>query len=292
MEVPPDFLPPQPRWDVIQATEEGLGLTWAVVDSGRLHHRGAETTTEAYNAYTTMIDDALSQPATADISASWGKIDSTVVITATVTNNSAITLSTANNAGVYGIVKENGVQYEDYTTLHPGLNAAKTGIASLEPGETDTFTINVPDINPTDWSNVEVIVLVDYQTAPDAAYNQLQATIATPAIWAEPNNFLYFLDDDQSYVPDSTTTITGHEGLVWNASSIQSWLALSTFTGAAGDTITMFVDGVSLTPGWNIGVMTVTEFPSLYTFDVTLRIYKASPGETINRIYLPHVSHP
>jgi len=292
MEVPQAYLPPESRWEVIQATEEGLGLTWAVVDSGRLHHRGAETTAEAYNAYTTMIDDALSQPATAEINAAWGRIDNTVVITATVTNNSAITLSTANNAGVYGIVKENGVQYEDYTTLHPGLNAAKEGIGSLEPGDTVTYTINVPDINPTDWSKVEVIVLVDYQTAPDAAYNQLQATIATPAIWAEPNDFLYFIDDDQSYVPNSTTTITGYEGLFWSASSIQPWLALSTFSGASGDTITMFVNGDSLNPGWNIGVMTVTESNRLYTFDVTLRIYKASPGETINRIYLPVINRP
>ncbi len=292
MAAPPDFLPPQARWEVIQASEAGLGLTWAVVDSGRLHHRGAETTAEAYNAYTAMINDALAQPATAEIHSFWWKNGSTVKISATVTNNSAQTLSTANNAGVYGIVKEVGVQYDTYTTLHPGLNAAKTAIPSLAPGETATFEITVPEINPSNWNKVQVIVLVDYQTAPDAAYNQLQATIATPAILAQPNDFVHFLDDDAVEVPVFTTNISGDAGLTWLASSSETWLTFDRTTGSVGEALSLITDGNAMVPGWNTAVVTINDSTMVYSVDLTVRIYKASPGETINRIYLPSISRP
>ena len=243
IDVPPLFDPPQARWEVIQATEEGLGLTWTVVDSGRLYHRGAETTEEAYTAYTTMIDDALAQPATAEITAYWWLDGSTVKIGAIVTNNSTVTLSTENNAGVYGIVKENGVRYETHTTEHPGLNAAKTLITNLEPGQTDMFEIVVPDINPTDWDKVEVIVLVDYQTAPEAHYEQLQAAIATQALYAQPKLHTWFLDESETLVPEFTSAIMGNPGLTWHAISDQIWLEVAETSGIVGDTIFLTTNG-------------------------------------------------
>lgn len=290
--VPPLFNPPQARWEVIQATEEGLGLTWAVVDSGRLYHRGAETPEVAYTAYTTMINDALAQPATAEIYAYWWLEGSTVKINAVVTNNSTITLSTENNAGVYGIVKENGVRYETHTTEHPGLNATKTAISNLAPGATDMFEIEVPDINPTDWDKVEVIVLVDYQTAPEAHYEQLQAAIATQALASQPNFHSYFLDETETFVPDFTSTITGNAGLHWNAASDQTWLVLDSISGLVDDTIVMTTVGASLVSGWNTAIVTISDDSDTYSADVNVSIYKASPGEVINRIYLPVVTSP
>lgn len=292
IDVPPLFNPPQARWEVIQATEEGLGLTWTVVDSGRLYHRGAETYEQAYTAYTTMINDALAQPATAEIYAFWWLDGNTVKITATVTNNSMITLSTENNAGVYGIVKENGVRYETHTTSQPGLNAAKTPISNLAPGETDTFEIEVPDINPTDWDKVEVIVLVDYQTAPEAHYEQLQAAIATQALYTQPNFFAWFLDEGETTVPEFTSAVLGNAGLNWTASSDQTWLALDQPSGVVGDSLGMTTAGGDLLPGWNTAVVTISDNSATYSTDVTVSIYKASPGEVINRIYLPVVTRP
>jgi len=292
IDVPPLFNPPQARWEVIQATEEGLGLTWTVVDSGRLYHRGAETYEQAYTAYTTMINDALAQPATAEIYAFWWLDGNTVKITTTVTNNSTITLSTENNAGVYGIVKENGVRYETHTTSQPGLNAAKTPISNLAPGETDTFEIEVPDINPTDWDKVEVIVLVDYQTAPEAHYEQLQATIATKALDAQPNFFAWFLDEGETVVPEFTSTVLGNAGLNWTASSDQTWLTLDQPSGVVGESFGMTTTGGDLLPGWNTAVVTISDNSATYSTGVTVSIYKASPGEVINRIYLPVVTRP
>ena len=292
IDVPPLFDPPQARWEVIQATEEGLGLTWTVVDSGRLYHRGAETPEEAYTAYTTMIDDALAQPATAEITAYWWLDGSTVKIGAIVTNNSTVTLSTENNAGVYGIVKENGVRYDTHTTEHPGLNAAKTLITNLEPGQTDMFEIVVPDINPTDWDKVEVIVLVDYQTAPGAHYEQLQAAIATQALYAQPKLHTWFLDESEALVPEFTSAIMGNPGLTWHAISDQIWLEVSETSGIVGDSIFLTTNGDVMNPGWNTAVVTITDSSHTYTADVTVQIYKASPGEVINRIYLPVITRP
>ena len=176
----PTYFPPEARWNVIQASEEGLGLTWAVVDSGRLHHRGAETEGEAVAAYVTMIDDALAQPARAALTASWWRSGNFVIVLATVTNNSEITLSPENNAGVHAIVKEPYDVYDTHTTIHPGLNGAIAQIPDLVPGETGTYLIVIPDIDPYDWENLEFIVLVDYQTAPGLKFDQLQAVFAQP----------------------------------------------------------------------------------------------------------------
>lgn len=292
MAVPPDFLPPQSRWEVIQATEPGLGLTWAVVDSGRLHHRGAETTEVAYNAYKAMIEDSLAQPARAEINAYWWKDGDTVSVSATVVNNSSLTLSAANNAGVYAIVKEKGVRYDNYTTVHPGLDAEKTAITNLGPGETDTFRIDVPGINPSNWNKVQVIVLVDYQVSVAGVYDQLQAAFATPALWAQPSDFVHFLDDDATDVPVFSSNVIGNAGVTWTSSSDQIWLTADRAAGAVGESVSLVADGSSMAPGWNVGVITLEDSTLTFAADLTVRIYKASPGETINRIHLPFVSHP
>ena len=292
LDVPPLFEPPQARWEVIQATEEGLGLTWAIVDSGRLHHRGAELPKEAYETYVEMINDSLAQPATAEINALWWMSGNTVKITATVTNNSTVTLSPVNNAGVYGIVKESGVQYETHTTHHAGLNAAKTAISSLEPGQTATFEIDVPDIHPTYWENVEVIVLVDYQTAPGEHYEQLQATIASPALFANPTRHIYFLDDDQTNVPDFSSTVIGIEGLTFSVSSNQSWLSTVPANGVVGDTLRLTTNGDLLVPGWNIATVNITNSTYGYSTYLKVSIYKAPLGEVIDRIYMPLITKP
>ncbi len=292
IDTPPLFDPPQARWNVIQASEAGLGLTWVVVDSGRLHHRGAETTPEAYETYTAMIDDALARPATAEINAFWWLDGSSVKVSATVKNNSAVTLTTGNNAGVYAIVKENGVKYETHTTYQPGIAAAKTAISSLAPGETDTFEIEVPDVDPTDWSKVEIIVLVDYQTAPGEHYDQLQAAIATKALDVHPDYHLFFLDDGVTSVPGFTSVVLGNQGLAWTASSNQTWLSLNPSSGIVGDAIVMTTDGTALEAGWNSAVVTITDSSETYTTNVIVEIYAASPGEEINRVFLPVITRP
>ncbi len=179
LNIPPDYPTPEFRWEIIQATEEGLGLTWAIVDSGRMHNRGAETTEEAEEAFTEMLESALARPAEAEIHALWEIEGDSINVIATVKNNSTTTLSLANNAAVHAIVKEPNTIRPNHTTINPGLDSGRAKIENLAPGETGTFYITVPNLDPINWENVQVIVLVDYQVTPGSHYDQLQATFAT-----------------------------------------------------------------------------------------------------------------
>ena len=183
---PPEYPTPEFRWEIIRATEEGLGLTWAVVDSGRMYNRGAETIEEAEEAFTEMLESALARPAEAEMHALWERVGDSVNVIVTVKNTSTITLSLANNAAVHAIVKEPNTVRPNHTTINPGLDSDRAIIESLAPGETGTFSITVPNLDPINWDNVQVVVLVDYQVEPGSHYDQLQARFAS-----EVKNRLY-----------------------------------------------------------------------------------------------------
>jgi len=289
----PTYFPPEARWNVIQASEPGLGLTWAVVDSGRLHHRGAETPVEAREAYITMIEDALLQPPKAEIYATWWREGNSVNITATVTNQSTITLSSANNAGVHAIVKEPYAQYPTHTTLHPGLNGGMAKIPDLAPGETSTFHITIPDIYPQNWENLEFIVLVDYQTAPDAKYDQLQAVFATPAttpsaISAQPNSFYFMISESDPFIPEFKSTILGDTGVTWTATVDKPWLTIDRSAGTTGDSIVPTVDTAAVTEGFQTATIMVIDDAGIWHTGISVTIFKLrEPTETLSRLYLP-----
>lgn len=300
MALPVEYLPPKSRWDVMKASVPPgtpLALTWTVVDSGRLVHRGAEETEEAYDAYTAMVDDALLQPAQAEITASWRREGGSVNVIATLKNNSTVQLSADNKAGIHAIVKEPGTNYSTHTTIHPGLNAAVTAIPDLAPGETGTFYITVPDLHPTDWDNLEIIVLADYLTAPDGPYNQLQAAFAQQSLepatlFAEPNSFYFMLGASETAVPQVTTTISGVPGVTWTASVDSPWLSIDHATGTVGQAITLVADATILTPGWNTATILVIDDTGASHTGITMTIYKASVGEDIFRIFLPLIRNP
>ena len=99
--------------------------------------------------------------------------------TVTVTNNSNVTLSTANKAAVHGIV------YEDYRAVKSdriGRGSAKADITNLPPGATETYSFTVPISGVVDVSKLHFIALVDYKTTAktNGIYDQLQATVAVP----------------------------------------------------------------------------------------------------------------
>jgi hypothetical protein len=290
----PTYVTPPSRWDVIRASAADLGLTWAVVDSGRLFHQGAEEPDVAYEAYTTMIDDSLLQPAQAEITATWWREGHAINVLASVTNNSTITLSPANNAGVHAIVKEAGALYPTHTTLHPALNAAMAQISSLAPGETGTYHISIPDIYPTNWDNLEFIVLVDYQTAPEAAYNQLQAVFAQPAttpasIAALPNNFHFMISEADPTIPEFSSTILGDTGITWTASVDKPWLTIDRSSGTTGDSIVPTVNTASLAEGFQTATIMVLDDDGIWHTGISVTVFKLRPVETLSRIYLPVV---
>lgn len=294
----PTYFPPEARWNVIQASEAGLGLTWAVVDSGRLHHRGAENTDDAVTAYRDMLDDALAKPAEAEISATWWREGNSVNIIATVTNQSTVTLSLDNNAGVHAIVKEPYAEYPTHTTLHPGLNSGMAQIPNLAPGETGTFHISIPDIYPQDWQNLEFIVLVDYQTAPGAKYDQLQAAFATPAttpsaITAQPNSFYFMISESDPFIPAFSTTILGDAGLNWSATVDKPWLTIDRSTGTTGESISPTVDVAAISPGFQTAKIMVIDDAGTWHTGISVTVFKLrEPIETLNRLFLPIIERP
>lgn len=301
MAVPPAYLPPQTRWDVIQASVPPgtpLSLTWAVVDSGRRIHRGAETTDVALTEYRAMVNDALLQPPKAEINAVYWREDDSVNILATVTNNSTIMLSTANNASVHAIAKEPGVQYPTHTTLHPGLNSAMASISNLAPGETGSYFITLPDLQPTDWENLEFIVLVDYQTGLNLPYDQLQAAFAQPAtspssIFAQPNSFYFMVSETEPFIPEFSSTILGDPGVTWKASVDKPWLTIDQASGGIGDSIVPTVDTTALTQGWQTATIKVVDDASIWQTGITVTIFKMrEPAEALSRKYLPILSRP
>lgn len=294
----PNYFPPEARWNVIQASEEGLGLTWAVVDSGRLHHRGAETPGAAREAYVSMINDALLAPPQAEIYATWWRDGNSVNISATVTNHSTLTLSSSNNAGVHAIVKEPYAEYPTHTTLHPGLNGGMAQIPNLAPGETGTYHITVPDIYPYSWDNLEFIVLVDYQTASDAKFDQLQAVFATPAtttptIFAQPNSFNFMISESDPFIPVFSSTILGDTSVTWTATVDKSWLTIDRSTGTIGDIIVPTVDTAALAEGFQTAKIMVLDDTGIWHTGISVTIFKLrEPTETLSRLYLPFVGKP
>lgn len=294
----PTYFPPEARWNVIQASEEGLGLTWAVVDSGRLHHRGAENEGDADEAYTDMIEDALSTPSRAEIYATWWRDGNSVNITATVTNHSELTLSSANNAGVHAIVKEPYAEYPTHTTLHPGLNGGMAQIPDLAPEETGTYRITIPDIYPNNWDNLEFIVLVDFQTAPDDNYDQLQAVYATPAItppaiFAQPNSFYFMISESDPFIPEFSSTILGDTSVTWTAMVDKPWLTIDRFAGTIGDSIVPTVDTAAVSEGFQTAKIMVIDDAGIWHTGISVTVFKLrEPTETLIRHFLPIVGRP
>ena len=294
----PNYFPPEARWNVIQASEEGLGLTWAVVDSGRLHHRGAENFDDAVSAYTAMIEDALLMPPRAEIHATWWRDRNSINVIATVTNQSTVTLSSTNNAGVHAIVKEPYAEYPTHTTLHPGLNGATAQIPDLAPGETGTFHITIPDIYPYNWENLELIVLVDHQTATGEKYDQLQAVFATPAttpstISALPNSFYFMISESDPFIPEFSSTILGDTGVTWTAMVDKPWLTIDRSVGTTGDSIVPTVDTTAVSEGFQTATIMVLDDAGVWHTGISVTVFKLrEPAETLSRLFLPIVGRP
>jgi hypothetical protein len=263
-----------------------------MVDSGQAYSRGAETPEEAYTKYKAMIDAALPRPALANITAQYWREGSTIHVTGTVTNNSEVTLSAMNLAGFSATVKWPGPRLPFHVTNQAALYSATTSIEYLEPGETGTYQVSVPisDQN-VNWEQIEVYTMVDYETAPGAIFDQLQAARATEiadpgTINAQPNQFHLLIPAEQTVIEDLKSVIQGTAGTRWTASVDESWLTLDKTSGYTGDTITLSINRSALTEGWQDAIVRVTPGIGNDITSIYVRIYLGYPGE-IRSIHLP-----
>lgn len=246
------------RWEIIKHTEEGMGLTWAMVDSGQKYSRGASTDEEAIEKYTAMSNYAMEQEALADVKAEYYIEENMAYFKVTVTNLSEVTLSTENNAGVHAIIKEVGYQHPRNTSLHAARGVGMAAIESLEPNETATYHIAFPLKYINDMENVVAVALVDYQTEPDGLFDQLNAAIGTlvepveKTITVSPASTTLLKPFLLEEVAPVQLTVNADEGVEWEVAANQPWVTITPVEGTEGESmVTVSIDNEALLGGEN-----------------------------------------
>jgi len=236
------------------------------------------------NVYRDMVDTSLSRPPQAEIAAYWQRADDKVDLTIEVTNLSDVTLSSTNDATVWGIV------YEDEhvaNTDHYVRAVASTDISNLAPGASMTYTLQTPDLTGVDWSNLHYVALVDYRPNPgERPHDTLQAVVAQPMFRVQPEALTLMVDPADATLPEATVNFSTLGPLDWSAETSDAWLTITpTHSNTTAHPIISVVTG-TLATGWQQGVVTFTTTSGTPSSD-TLTV-NAFYG-TVRRIYLPCV---
>ena len=239
-----------------------------MIDSAHEFETGAGS--DVYDVYRGMVNRSLSRDVTADITATYARTENTVTIKATITNNSAVTLSVQNKAAVQAIV------YEDYRqskTNHAGRGSAKTDISYLRPGRSETFMITVTLSGVVDYNNLHYIVLVDYKTAAKDAgvYDQLQAAIAVPgdvtpplAFTTSPASLSFDIKTGDTTMPTGQISLTGGAGQNWTATADKDFVQISPSSGSVPGTLTVTIDKTKLVIGTQTALILFSDTAGLY----------------------------
>lgn len=270
---------PANRYYQIAETGDGGYVPTVYVDSARLYAVGSN---DHYNEYLGFINNSQARPPQATLTASYAMDGDNVAFTVTVTNNSNVTLSTANKAAVHGIV------YEDYRAVKSdriGRGSAKADITNLPPGATETYSFTVPIAGVVDVSKLHFIALVDYKTTAktNGIYDQLQATVAVPTgfvVSPSQLNFTFGALDPET--PSGTVHVMGDAGQTWTASKDKDWLSLSPTSGNINTGFTVTLNRDKLIVGTQTATITVVDGTGeiTRTVDVTVEITK--PAFTVN----------
>lgn len=259
---------PQNRKDILKESGGGTYVPEAMIDSAHEFETGAGS--DVYDVYRGMVNRSLSRDVTADITATYARTENTVTIKATITNNSAVTLSVQNKAAVQAIV------YEDYRqskTNHAGRGSAKTDISYLRPGRSETFMITVTLSGVVDYNNLHYIVLVDYKTAAKdtGVYDQLQAAIAVPgdvtpplAFNASPTSLSFDIKTGDTTMPTGQISLTGGAGQNWTATADKDFVQISPSSGSVPGTLTVTIDKTKLVIGTQTALILFSDTVGLY----------------------------
>jgi hypothetical protein len=272
---------PANRYYQIAETGDGGYVPTVYVDSARLYAVGSN---DHYNEYLGFINNSQARPPQATLTASYAMDGDNVAFTVTVTNNSNVTLSTANKAAVHGIV------YEDYRAVKSnriGRGSAKADISNLPPGATETYSFTVPISGVVDVSKLHFIALVDYKTTAktNGIYDQLQATVAVPTgfvVSPSQLNFTFGALDPET--PSGTVHVMGDAGQTWTASKDKDWLSLSPTSGNINTGFTVTLHRDKLIVGTQTATITVVDGTGeiTRTVDVTVEITK--PAFVVNPV--------
>lgn len=252
--------------------DHGQYVPEAMVDSARLMEIGADNTT--VNVYRDMINNSQARVPQADISATVTRSGNTVTFNTTVTNNSSVTLSTANNAAVHGIV------YEDYRqskTNFAGRGSARKVITSLAPGATDNFSFTVNLTGVVNPANLNYIVVVDYRTTTKlnydvGVYDQLNAIRVELPFVVSPGSIDLNVKTADVTMPSAQVDISGIAGQTWTASFDKDIVLLSKTSGNVQDSFTVTVDKSKLTVGTQTATIIVSDGTGLYQSSILVTV--------------------
>ncbi len=255
-------------------------LPLAMVDSGRLVSQNTGT----YAGYQAMVNNALARPAQAEVSATWQRVGDRARFNVTVKNLSGATLSSANNARVWGIVYEDAqVQYTSRFVRGTG----STFITSLANNATDSFTVDTGDLSgDVNWDNLHYIALVDYRPGGSTgAYDMLQAAIAEVPAGVTPTTLTFLVDPADTTIPSVPLTVTGPADLTWNAAPGAVWISVTPLSGSPAVKPQVTVLKGSLVSGWLYSTITFTSPDGKLNQNVAVNAYLG----TVHRMYLPVV---
>lgn len=252
--------------------DHGQFVPEAMVDSARLMYIGADSTT--VGVYRDMVNNSQARAPQAEISATVTRSGNTVTFNTTVTNNSSVTLSTANNAAVHGIV------YEDYRqskTNFAGRGSARTVITSLAPGATGNFSITVNLTGVVNSANLNYIVVVDYKTTTTpnydvGVYDQLNAIRVELPFAVSPGTINLNVKTADVTMPSAQVGISGIAGQTWTASVNKEFVLLSKSSGNVPDSFSVTVDKSKLTIGSQTATITVIDGAGLYPSSIPVTV--------------------
>ena len=145
-----------------------------ILDSGNLWSMGPTDYSADYRA---LVETALARPPEGSIRVQRQRVNDTFEFTIQVTNNTGVTLSTANHASVYAIVFEDSPDGISRVTDRYVREASYGSITSLADGASDTFDLVVDLTGMTvDWDALHSVVLVDYRPSGSTGpYDMIQA---------------------------------------------------------------------------------------------------------------------
>jgi len=266
-------------WDAYQVGGS-VFLPLVMVDSGNQFSNNVVDG----DVYRDMIDTSLARPPQAEIKAYWQRVGDSVDFTIQVTNLSDVTLSSINDATVWGIV------YEDehvVNTDHYVRSVASDDVSNLAPGTSMTYTLQTPDLTGVNWSKLHYVALVDYRPDPgERPHDTLQAVVAQPIFRVQPDTLTLMVDPANAAPPEATASFSTLGTLDWTAETSEAWLTVTPTNSNTTVQPTISVATSTLAAGWQQGGVTFTTTSGEPISD-TLMV-NAFYG-TVRRIYLPCV---
>ncbi len=249
-----------------------------MVDSG---HNARAGPAAYIAAYSTMVDASLARAPQAELQATWVRQGNKVNFSVQVKNLSGKTLSSSNDASVHAIVYQ---QQHLQLTNRFVVSAVETSISSLANGATGTYTLQTGDLIGVDWSKLHYIALVDYiPNSSSENYDMLQAAVAQPAAFVQPDQLVFLVDNGAIGVPSQTAQVQGPSSLTWNASESAAWLSVSPGSGTPATLPQFTVSKAALAGGWQQAVVSFSSPDGALSDQVTVKAYL---GELIY-LFLP-----